>query len=707
MVDRLVQGDQAHILLLGRDKPVKRLSDQDALGMLQYRAASGQHGRDPVHLILEKQWFVNLAFYLGLQHFDGNEVLQDIDPNFTLEDAGYIANHIQRIVAQNVARKTQSRPQWTVLPRSPDIDDQQGAKAGESLLEYFYDHMDIRGKRREGAFISETCGTWFWYVDWDKQKGRKKQVYRNPFNQQIIPPSQVGNTERQFLNAMGGVQELTEGDWELEVLLPFQVRVPHKYTRLEKMPWIVIERFVSLDDLWDKYDKKAATIPPEEIGTTEDNQYWRRLSSLVNRHGFTLPSRGGNDYEGVTLREMWQRPSKRFPNGFKIVGTRSQLLENGPHPYFKDDLDVTYPIIPIHNLELPGRFWSMSTVEHLLGPQRDYNRGRHQLIQHRDVLAVPQWLSPKQANVTSYQNNLGDIWEYEAPYKPELQSPPGISQNHIGTIDQARNDLQILAAQSDPSQAMVPTGVRSGVGIRLLQEKDMQAFGPQIDCMEQGFEQLGSRALMLFWKYGSVPRAITIHGDVRQADVIFLKGADLNQNYTVRVKRGSMMPRSKAESLEVVMNLLQLGGLNPALPQHQRMIMKVADIGDVDALFLEQDLDRRRARIENQMFLKPSPGPEFAFPDVDEDDDHQAHYEEHLLFKKTDAWEKMPPIRKVAFDAHVQKHKLAVARMIEAASLMQQASGPPQGSPPKEPGKASQPADRGGQQNQTNSETPS
>ena len=93
-------------------------------------------------------------------------------------------------------------------------------------------------------------------------------------------------------------------------------------------------------------------------------------------------------------------------------------------------------------------------------------------------------------------------------------------------------------------------------------------------------------------------------------------------------------------------------------------------------------------------FLYPAPGPEASFPDVDEDDDHQVHYEEHVKFKKTDDYERLPFIRKLAFMAHIDKHKMFAATMMAAMHDFQQisAGGGGGGSEPKQPGKASEPA---------------
>ena len=223
----------------------------------------------------------------------------------------------------------------------------------------------------------------------------------------------------------------------------------------------------------------------------------------------------------------------------------------------------------------------------------------------------------------------------------------------------------------------------------------MAVLGPPVKNIERGSQKIGVMALKLFWKYASVPRAIRIYGDSRMVDVQMFKGSDLAGNTAVRVHPDSMMPKSRAATEQTLMEMMSMGALNPAMsPQDRRIVFEALEIGDVDKIFLEENLDRRRARIENMEFLYPAPGPEASFPDVDEDDDHQVHYEEHVKFKKTDDYERLPFIRKLAFMAHIDKHKMFAATMMAAMHDFQQisAGGGGGGSEPKQPGKASEPA---------------
>jgi hypothetical protein len=147
------------------------------------------------------------------------------------------------------------------------------------------------------------------------------------------------------------------------------------------------------------------------------------------------------------------------------------------------------------------------------------------------------------------------------------------------------------------------------------------------------------------------------------------------------------------------MDLIQMGALNPAMdPRDRRLVHKTMELGDSDKYFQEEDADRRRADIENQMFLKPVVDPTTQrpqpYPEVNDDDDHQAHIEGHLLFKKSDAYEALPLMRKMAFDAHLGAHKEALAMLVQTQAMLGQVfegGGGGGGSKPKETGKPSPP----------------
>lgn len=689
--------DLLSVVDLPRDRPVTKVDDEQARTLLEETGASGSRRRNTFYVGQHQSWWMYVLRYMGFQTQDVVRLMEDTDPRLLATEGGYVANHILRIVSGNVARKSQAKPSWDVVPNTADQPDQDGAKVAQHLLDYAYDHLQLYRKSLERNLWLETCGTAFYLADWNFSSGGTRRIYIDPMRGVPVDGKSLQPQEREFLDRAGAYKDVTDGDWEVDVLSPFQVILPNHVKSIDQADWVRFDRVFSIDELWNRWPDKAKDVSPDDEWSSDTQSYWRRLTTMSSRLTSLMPGSSISG-DGILVSELWMRPSKRCPQGMTIIGTKTNVLENGPNKFFKQGHDERFPIIDYHNIRVPGRFWSMGTVEHLLQPQLEYNRARDQINRQRDILGAPQWLSPKGSLQGPTRNEFGDIWEYDPIHgTPVLVPAPMLAPATVESAGMAVQDMQMIAAQSDPTQGNVPTGVRSGVAIRALQEKDSMVMGPAIADLEKGDERLGSLLLKLAWKNMKLPRAIAIYGEARQADIAWFKGADLNGNTRVSIRSGSMMPKSKAETMELVFNLMQAGALQPAVnPAHQRIVFKAMEIGGADKLFLQEDADRRRARIENNMYSRPPQNdPSFAFPDVDVDDDHAAHLEEHLLFKKTDEFERLPPVRKMHFNAHMEMHKMALSQMLEAQVAMQTAAGAgSKGSEPRQPGKASQPRER-------------
>jgi hypothetical protein len=696
----------------GQRRPKKSFSKKDAMAILQARAAHSYRGRDPVHLTLQRHWFVNVAYYLGITDFENNSAFLDVDPAFFPGNDGYRANVIQRYVRYMVSQLTSGEPSMSVTPKSPDPDDEFGAQVGEFFLAHYDDTLNFRRLRRDAAFWMVTTGNAFLRADWDAIAGREFKSYRNPYSDEEMSEEYLDDEMREMLQKMGREDRRREGMLEAEVISPFQVILPRGFRTIRDANYLIIEYERSLDWVWDHYPKEAKNINPDEKGYEDTLQYYQRLNSLVGRSGITIPSQGLAENETYRIYEMWQVPSNRFPNGLWVRGTRNTLLDHGPHPYHAAGINVhempwmRWPLTHLKLFQVPGRSWGMGLVEHLIGPQNDYNIGIRQSIQMRDRLALPQWIKPSSVEMDSVRNEYGDIWEYSGGMngKPELIPAPSTSSMHIDARVRAIEDMQMISAQGEATQGQTPQGLRSGVALRALQEKEYSTIGPSIQEMEEGFEEFCTRVLTLTHKFMDVPKAIRTYGEMRSGDIAIFSGEQLFGNIQVRIRRGSMMPKSQAEAQSLMMEMLQTGAINPQDPNQMELFFKHMQIEGSQTLFSGRNADKRRARHENHMFIRPQlddSGQMRPFPDVRDFDDHAAHLEEHMVAMKSDAFELMPPIRQMAFEAHIQKHQQALAQQQQAALLQQMqmaamaGGGQGQGgSPPAQRGQPSQPRKR-------------
>lgn len=693
--------DLLSVVGLDPSKPVTDITDEQALDLLDETDPLRLRRTTSYYTNLGIGWWQNACYYLGMQNLEVPSLLADIDPGVLMQDGGFVANHIIRYVAANVSRRNQNKPSWSVVPLTPDQPDQDGAKVAEMLLDHAYEHT---GMQRESLLLDtwlDICGTAWRYASWNANAGPQRRIYLDPSFPQPTPVDhrQLDQQQIQWLEQNKSYVDLREGDWEHEVLSPFQVIVVPSYTEMEKQPHIRIERTMPIHELWTRWPDKAPLVETDEATQEHSHDFVMRLSTLTGRPGNY--GHGVDPIDGARIREIWIPPSGRCPQGRTIIGAGRQILVNEPHWFMAWGMDKVWPTIPYWYLPMPGRFHGISMVESLIGPQRDYNRGRMQMIQQRDMLGVPQWISPRGGMTQSpIRNEIGDIWEYDQlKGKPELVSPPPMSTAVLQTVQASQADMQLIAAQGDATQARTPEGVRSGLAIRALQEQDMAVIGPTIAMRENSDRQYGELLLQLAWRRMAMPRAVALYGDTKQADVTWFRGQDIRGNTKIRVVPGSQMPRSKTAAMSVMMDLIQTGAMNPAMnPADRRAAFKTLEVAHMDHIFQMEDGQRRRARQENMMFARPPADPTFAFPDVDVHDDHSLHSEEHVLFKQTDEYERLPPLRKQMFNAHISLHEEAMAEMIASMQAMQQSASPGggggepgQGSKPRELGKPSPP----------------
>ena len=677
------------------NKRITKLGNEEALALVKSVRTMGEGGRDPTHIQLERLWFQAIAYYAGLQSSTYGEALQD---DFAFEQSlvipAYAANHIGRMVRHEVSRLSRARPTMEVTPNSPDQKDVFGAKVAHYVADWIYNDSDLQGIRDELAFWMACCGTAFDWHGWDPRAGGKRRSYIHPMTGEKRPREDLDEQELQFYESYGLYEDVAEGDFDNEVLSPFQVRLPVGPTKLDRMPWATVTRLMSLNEIWDRWPKKAAQLRSiEQMSTSIDGYYWRRLATLVSSIGHSFLTRGSSYMEGIEVHYHIVPVCERFPNGLYIVATNEDILENGPHPYMTMGVKMKWPFTDYHFMPVPGRYHSKGMVEDLIGPQEDYNLGRQQTIAQRDVMSKPQWMVPRQAQMSSEENTLGVVWEYNAHGggKPELVNPPTVGQHQLVSRDHTLQDMQTLAAQSDVTQAQVPSGVRSGVAINALQEKDEMVGASTHGRMERSFQRSMRARLMLFAKFVKAPRKIEIYGSGRQADLAYLTGEQLNNNVGLRIQPGSMLPRSRALQQALFLDAMQAGFLDPMDPETRRFGLEILEMGNLQQALFEFDGHARRANIENERYHFGAGAD--GFPDIDDDDDHEVHVRRHLAFKLTDSYERLPLMRKMAFDAHIVKHRAAQARIMTAPLLLQQQLGGMQqgGSPPKQLGEASQP----------------
>jgi hypothetical protein len=673
----------------------KRYTDDEAMAIAMRGMNSSALERDATKAALENVWLRALSWYSG-RNSSGQEPFF-VDPALGMlameAPDEYAANHIFPLVLRAVARLSQNAGQYEVLPNTPDWTDQRAAKVAEVVLRHYHDKLDFQNTRQAIAFWGVICGSAFGYTTWDQLAGETERRYVNPFDEDVP----LTDADKEWLDQYGGFDDVPRGELMWESVNPFQVSLPSHFETLERVPWLIIDTVRSVEWVFQHYPKKVDKIEKQDLASFQTSLRWQRLLALHRIGGLSFTGLNRDEDETVIVREFWRPPSPMLREGAKIVLLNRTLLENSPHPAFEWKMDVRYPLRHFRYAFVPGRFWGMGFVEHLIGPQAEYNRARTQLINHREATNATKWAAPRGAELKPVPTREGDIWEYRDGFPPTPIVPPPASQAHIATPSLAMDDMRIIASQTEVSQGQAPGNIRSGTAIRALQERDIETVGPAFQSMERLCQDLSADALRWLAKFLDKREAIRIYGEDRAIDIHYYSGADLKGNTSVRVVPRSMMPRSRAAAMETVLQLAQLQVLNPQDPDQLRFILHTMEIGELDDAFTINDQNVRRANIENEMMAEVRTdmvtGMEMPAPDVAPTDDHPTHIREHLRHANTDRWERQDPKQKMIHLAHMQMHQEALAKQQMALALLRGA-GQQQGSPPKEVGKASPPKSR-------------
>ncbi len=681
--------------------PRKRLTDQEVLDEVNARSSSGSGGINPAFQSLNREWAVNVAYYIGLQNDELADMARfpDLDMAMKIPKRNYTANRILRAVQQQVSRLARNRGEVEVPPDTPDHRDQMAAKVGEDWLSHLHYELQIPHMLEDLLLWAVCCGNAFPYVGWDPYKGEVERRYWNPFEKRYQSEGETPDGDREGLAGMGLAEDISKGDFDVEALTPFQVLVPSEFIKMDSAPWMVIERVVSPDWIADRWPTKFRNLHVGQSSVDPRTTYWRRLATLVASKGFATSGLGYETDESLVVKELWRPPSKLVKEGCYALVCQSEVLENLPHRFARDGIKRRFPVSHLRYNRVPGRLWGESLVSQLIDPQREFNKGRTQIIQQRDRLSHPQWLLPKTAQLTSTRNEYGDFLTYSGGARPELQNPPALSQAHQDTIERADRDIQTLSAQNEASQSQAPASVRSGSLHRSLMAADMEVLGLVVSDLERVSAEMNSALLQLSGKYVTSARIMKKYGRGRVIDVTYFKGEQLRGNNTARVVQGTMEPRSDLEQQETIESLLSIGGLDPANPEDRRLIREKMKLGTPESDTMEER-QRRNARIENEAFREPKMNPRTGtfegFPEVDEMvDDHQVHIDEHRMLMIDDDFKYWPIERQMAVRAHVQKHSMAITAMVEAQqALAGPAMGPGGGSPPAPVGEAPQPRPR-------------
>lgn len=601
-------------------------------------------------VMIERQWYLNMAFYYGRQNVVmtryntiGNRLIVPPAPPWRVRP---VINRIRPIIRTELAKLTSQKPSATVVPASSEDADLFAAQAGEQIWESLYHSKKLKDVIRRAIWWTVITGTGYVKSYWDKYK--------------IDPVSGQ------------------PGDICFEPETPFHILVPDlREESLENQPYLIHSSTRSLDYIHMHYKE---TLDGREVRPNA-----RSSNDILDDAFLNLVGVNQMDYNSVLLHEVWIKPGchPKFPHGAVFTTTEDQVLQFYPaYPYDHKE----FPLSKFDHVPT-GKYYAESVIVDLIYPQREYNRTRGQIVEAKNRMAKPQLTAQiGSVDVSKMTSEPGQVIEYKPGFQPPQPLPlQSIPQYVINEIAQIQQDMDDISGQHEVTRGSVPPGVTAATAISFLQEQDDSKLSHTIDSIETGVEKMAKHSLSYVVQYWDIPRLVKVTGTDGSWDAIMLKGSQLNGNTDIRVEAGSALPTSKAAKQALVMDLMKLGFVKPEEG------LAIMEMGGITSLYESVQIDQAQARRENLKMqnldagtireamapptdpmtgqpvppeVNPRTGqpklPEPAIP-VNNWDNHAIHIDTHNRFRKSQQFEQLPLENKMLFELHVQKHMEAIA----------------------------------------------
>lgn len=566
-------------------------------------------------LAVERQWYMNLAFYFGRQNVKmistaaSSTGFRLITPPAPPWRVRLVVNKVRPMTRVMLAKVTSQKPRFTVVPATTEDNDISSARVAEQIFDHVYQAKNIKRVLRRAEWWTIICGTAFIKDYWD--------------------PNAIDKSAMQ------------KGDLDIEHVSPFHIYIPDMLEEeLENQPYVIHQSMKSLEYVQQAYGKKVAKAA--NVKSTNDILEDSFLSMVGASHQ-------NAQKDNVLMLEFWIKPGHpMLKDGgmVTIVGEQIVQVVNG-YPYAHGEF-------PFSKLEMipSGKFYGDSVITDLVPLQREYNRTRSQIIEAKNLMGKPKILAAKGSiNASQITTEPGQVLFYVPGYpEPKEMAHAPLPQHVLQEVQQLQEDIDDISGQHDISRGKNPSQVTAATALSFLQEQDDTKLSDAITSLEEAVEKLGKHILSHVSQFWTTERTVQIVGADGSFDAQVYKGESLGGNLNVRVEAGSALPQSKAAKQAFVMDLIKL------FPQYADKGLELLEIGGIERIYEEYLTDKRQAQREN---IKMSAG---APVEVNDWDNHQVHLDIHNTFRKSQEFEMLPDELKVMFQEHCDTHYVATGQ---------------------------------------------
>lgn len=598
---------------------------------------------------LRRQWMLNAAFARGQQfsilHPTQDKLIYLQEPpgrkQVQVDVVGPWKEHM-------IANFTRAMPRFEAVPETMDSADVSGARMGNALLDYYWENWQFADDYITITNYILDFGNAFAYLNY-KEDGTR-------FRSRPIIDETTGEIAQDDETGEPLMERTAIGDVYARILPPQNVMVPLDGMDFQEKPWVAIQQRRHLDYFSATYGKKGEKVKSERVDS-EDNYNLDRISNTKSQYN----EHGDMNYANEIV--YFQPPSATNEDGMIAVVANGILLERSEWPY--QEL-TSFPIVHFKMKQQSGEFFGRSWVERQIPLQRMYNLVWSIIAENIDDTVHLKTLIPNQSGIDTV-HDVPEIMYYNYPYAPTYLEPgslPNYVVNIIQLLEAKIRDVQNFHGASAGTSV---SGVRSDVHAQNLQEQDLLPLTVVDEMMRISFENMGEKILAIAAEKLTEDRIITFTGEDNQMMIRNFRGAMLGNTRTVKVRMENQYMRSKASTVNNIMQMYQIGGIKDQYGQpDSAKLMRMLEFAIPNSAFADLRKHTEMAYEENDKIMRQEEALVLPWQD------HQAHLSVHTDFANSREFmdllegrnEPTNQRRIAAFLMHMEQHSNMYAQSI-------------------------------------------
>lgn len=433
-----------------------------------------------------------------------------------------------------------------------DVESEAYGRHARLVTKYAWE-IEVEADRRIKNMIHKmlTWGTSALRCVWDPTQGNKIGDFPVGPDGQPMLDLQMAREYVAKAQEMGQTVQfkpIFEGRICWEALGPFQFLPPPGIEEPDYFPYLFCERAMPLGEAQRRWPN-AATLTEQNLRVQDA----RELSSEVD----SSPAGAGTLKGHVLVTTYYEMPTVQHPEGMMITYSEDTVLSADESLPYKLKGKPHHGVVFYRYHIVDGRFWGKGIVEDLIGPQRQRNRARSQLIEMKDRNLGRVYA--RKGTLTPANRPVGKIMELiEIPLHSDYpQETSGVAPGAWIAQEVEMNDIDMdkAAGLREVTLGQAPTGVSAYAAMALLADQDERRIGPVLKDIRNGIGDDVYLTLDLIRRYWPDGKQLAIVGTNGQLEAFVYKRSMLPAEFYIDVTKHAPLPSSPAAEAQKIFDI--------------------------------------------------------------------------------------------------------------------------------------------------------